>query len=183
MLRRARDETRLAEALLVAALIIGMTAGEIVVPLLWSSRAFAGGNSGGGSNAGSNANGNGNAGGNGDGGGNANAGGNPGAKSNAGGNGKSQTKGAAPGEAVPEIATPNSALGLLESGRIQSLTEVYRVAEQQFGGEIIAATLVSHGKKGWIYDLRIVTEDGYVRNVAYDASTLTLTSMIDDPAE
>ena len=162
MLRRARDKTRFAEALLVAALIVGMAAGEIIVPLLWSSPAFAGGNGNGGGNAG----------------------GNSGAHSNAGGNGKGQPKGAASDTtAPPEIETPNDALGLLESGRIHSLADVYRVAEQQFGGEVIAASLVAQGEQSWVYDLRIVTDDGYVRNVAYDATTLALISMIDDPAE
>ena len=178
MLRRARDKTRFAEALLVAALIVGMAAGEIIVPLLWSSPAFAGGNGNGG--------GNGNAGGNGNGGpgGKGNASGNSGAKSNAGGNGKGQPKGAVSDTtAAPEIETPNDALGLLESGRIHSLADVYRVAEQQFGGEVIAASLVAQGERSWVYDLRIVTDDGYVRNVAYDATTLALISMIDNPAE
>ena len=182
MLRRARDKTRFAEALLVAALIVGMAAGEIIVPLLWSTPAFAGGNGNGGGNAG----GNGNAGGGGQGGpgGKGNAGGNSGANSNAGGNGKGQPKGAVSDTtAAPEIETPNDALGLLESGRIHSLADVYRVAEQQFGGEVIAASLVAQGKQSWVYDLRIVTDDGYVRNVAYDATTLALISMIDEPAE
>src|SRR5688572_9259879 len=173
MLRRARGETRLAGALLAAALIFGMTAGEIILPQPWRSTAFAQGN----------ANGHGNAGGNGDANDNGNAGGNARGNGNAGGHGKSQGEGSAASAAASEAAAPNSALGLLESGRIQPLAEVYRVAEQQFGGEVVDARLVADGKQGWAYDLRVVTEDGYVRNVSYNASTLTLRSMNGAPAE
>jgi uncharacterized membrane protein YkoI len=169
------------------ALILGMTADEIILPQPWSNPAFAQGNANGNGNAGSNgeangnANDNGNAGGNG--GANGNGSGNSGANGNAGGHGKSQGEGSASSAAASEAAAPNSALGLLESGRIQPLAELYRVAEQQFGGEVVDAKLVADGKQGWAYDLRVVTEDGYVRNVSYNASTLTLTSMNGAPAE
>jgi hypothetical protein len=181
MLRRARGETRFAGALLAAALIFGMTADEIILPQPWSSPAFAQGNANG--NAGGNGNGNDNGNTGGNGGGSGNAGGNTGANGNAGGHGKSQGEGSAASAAASEAAAPNSALGLLESGRIQPLAEVYRVAEQQFGGEVVDAKLVADGKQGWAYDLRVVTQDGYVRNVSYNASTLTLTSMNGAPAK
>jgi len=168
-LRTAICQMRLAKALLAAALILGMATAELAVPLSWSTPAFAGGNGGGNGNGGNS------------GGGNGNAGGNSGAKSNAGGNGKSH--GARPDPAVPEIETPNSALGLLESGAIHPLAEIYALAERRFDGEVVDAKLVADGKQGWVYDLRVVTRDGHVRNVSYNAGTLALTSMNGEPVE
>jgi uncharacterized membrane protein YkoI len=136
-----------------------------------------------GSNGSNNAGGNGsnNAGGNGNAGGNSNAGGN--GKSNAGGNGKSSNADGAVNDAASEIEDPNSALGLREAGRIHSLADAYSAAERQFGGEVIGATLALRNSKTWTYDLRLVTQDGRVRTLSYDATTLALLTVDGAPAE
>lgn len=148
--------------------------------------AIAVGGSGGNGNGGNNGNGNGgnNAGGNSNAGGNGNAGGN----SNAGGNGKSNAGGNGVGrggvnDTASEVDDPNSALGLREAGRIHPLADAYSAAERQFGGEVIGATLALHGSKTWTYDLRLVTQDGRVRTLSYDAATLALLTVDGVPAE
>jgi hypothetical protein len=156
----------------------------------------AGGNgngnaSGGNSNAGGNGNGNAGGGNSNAGGGNSNAGGN----GNPGGNGNGTPGGAgdrsggrpvasyASGAPETEISDPNSVMGLREAGEIRPLGDVYTVAEQQLGGEVIDAKLVGTARRGWSYDLRVVTEDGRVRNARYNAATLSLQSLDGKPVE
>lgn len=143
----------------------------------------SGGSNNAGGNGSNNAGGNGsnNAGGNGNAGANSNAGGN--GKSNAGGNGKSGNADGAVNDAASEIEDPNSALGLREAGRIHSLADAYSAAERQFGGEVIGATLALRNSKTWTYDLRLVTQDGRVRTLSYDATTLALLTVDGAPAE
>jgi uncharacterized membrane protein YkoI len=141
------------------------------------------GSNNGNGNSGNNAGGNGsnNAGGNGNAGANSNAGGN--GKSNAGGNGKSNNAHGAVNDAASEVEDPNSALGLREAGRIHPLADAYSAAERQFGGEVIGATLALRDSKTWTYDLRLVTQDGRVRTLSYDATTLALLTIDGAPAE
>jgi hypothetical protein len=115
--------------------------------------------------------------------GNGNAGGNSGGngKSNAGGNGKSNA-GANADAGTPDVPDSNTALGLRESGVIHSLTDAYAVAEGQFGGEVIDATLEPGSAGAWTYDLRLVTDDGRVRTLSYDATTLALIAVDGEPA-
>jgi uncharacterized membrane protein YkoI len=70
---------------------------------------------------------------------------------------------------------------LRETGQIRPLGDVFRVAEQQLGGEVIDAKLVGTEDNGWAYDLRVVTRDGHVRQARYDASTLALRSVDGQP--
>jgi uncharacterized membrane protein YkoI len=74
-------------------------------------------------------------------------------------------------------------MSLRETGRIRSLGDVYKVAEQQLGGEVIDAKLVGTARQGWTYDLRVVTQDGHVREARYDAATLALRSLDGRPIE
>jgi hypothetical protein len=147
----------------------------------------AGGNSGGNSNAGGNSGGNSNAGGNS--GGNSNAGGNSGGNSNAGGNsdGNANSGGSANtnGSSAPEteIADPSSVLSLREAGLIQPLDAVYDAAEQQLDCKVIDARLMVDDRQRLTYDLRIRTEDGRVRKARYDAGSLALLSLDDQPFE
>ena len=133
-------------------------------------------------------NGKGNAGGN----GNGNAGGNGGANSNAGGNGKGNAGGNGKsnaggnnglGAAGSEDASPTSALSLRESGAIHPLAEAYAIAERQFGGKVLDASLTAHQGSGWRYDIHLVTDDGQVRTLSYDAATLSLMSVDGEPIE
>jgi hypothetical protein len=147
------------------------------------------GNAGGGNaNAGS---GNSNAGGNGNGngGGYGNPGDNPGGNGNGAPGGTGDGSGGGPvasdssGTPETEISDPNSVMGLREAGEIRPLGDVYTVAEQQLGGEVIDAKLVGTARRGWSYDLRVVTEDGRVRNARYNAATLSLQSLDGKPVE
>jgi hypothetical protein len=125
-------------------------------------------------------NGAGNSHGNGNGG--SNAGGN--GKGNAGGNGKGNGNGSAGANAGSAKAEdPNAALGLRESGAIRSLEDAYTTAEHQFGGEVIDAALNLRSARMWTYDLRLVTDDGRVRTLSYDAATLALIAVDGRPAE
>jgi len=129
--------------------------------------------------AGGNGNGNGNGQGNG-----GNAGGNAGGngKSNAGGNGKSNAGGnSGANDSSSSVQDENTALGLREAGAIHPLSEAYATAEREFGGEVIDATLELGGAGGWIYDLRLVTDDGRVRTLSYDATTLALLTIDGKP--
>jgi hypothetical protein len=171
-----------------AAALLRVAVASLLCLVLLIQPAVAAGGSGhgsGGSNGSNNAGGNGsnNAGGNGsnNAGGNSNAGGN--GKSNAGGNGKSSNANGAVNDAASEIEDPNSALGLREAGRIHSLADAYSAAERQFGGEVIGATLALRNSKTWTYDLRLVTQDGRVRTLSYDATTLALLTVDGAPAE
>jgi hypothetical protein len=141
-----------------------------------------GGNSGGSNNGGSN-NGGGNSGGSNNGGSN-NGGSNNGASNNAGGNGKAKGQAnAAPAGESSEPEDANAALGLREAGRIHPLADAYNLAEGQFGGKVIDATLALHGSRTWTYDLRLVTDDGRVRTLSYDATTLALLAVDGEPVE
>jgi hypothetical protein len=152
--------------------------------------AFAGGhgsNNGGSNNGGSN-NGGGNSGGSNNGGSNNgggnNGGSNNGASNNAGGNGKAKGQAhAASGDESSEAEDANAALGLREAGRIHPLADAYNAAEGQFGGKVIDATLALHGSRTWTYDLRLVTDDGRVRTLSYDATTLALLAVDGMPVE
>jgi uncharacterized membrane protein YkoI len=116
--------------------------------------------------------------------GSGNGNGNGGGNSNAGGNGKSNAGGNGPTAGTPPTDEfSNSPLGLREAGAIQPLADVYSAAEQQFGGEVIGAKLLPDERDGWTYDLRIVTEDGYVHDVSYNAVTMALISVDGDPIE
>ena len=123
-------------------------------------------------------------------GGNGNANGQGNAGNNAGGNGKSNAGGNGKGHAGPNADAgtagaedSNTALGLRESGVIHSLTDAYTVAERQFGGEVIDATLEAGSGGAWTYDLRLVTDDGRVRTLSYDATTLALIAIDGKPAQ
>ncbi len=74
-------------------------------------------------------------------------------------------------------------LGLREAGVIRPLEDVYKAAEQQFDGEVLDAKLVGSTGQGWNYDLRVVTQDGHVRKVRYDAATLALRALDGKPVE
>lgn len=152
----------------------------------------AGGNSGGNSNAGGNSGGNSNAGGNS--GGNSNAGGNSGGNGNAGGNsnGNSNSGGdsnagggsaASTGGPETEIADPSSVLSLRESGAIQPLDAVYDKAEQELDCEVLDAKLMVDERQRLTYDLRVRTEDGRALKARYDAGSLDLLSVDDQPFE
>lgn len=136
---------------------------------LVANPALAGGN-GNGNGQGNNGNGGSNAGGNG--------------KGNAGGNGKGHAGGnSAAHGAGPGVQDENTALGLREAGAIHSLNEAYAVAERQFGGEVINASLELGEAGKWTYSLRLVTEDGRVRTLSYDATTLALLTIDGEPAQ
>jgi len=116
----------------------------------------------------------------GNGGGSSNAGG----KSNAGGNGKSNSHGhAGVNSEAAELRDLNSALGLREAGMIRPLTDVYTEAERRFGGEVIDALLELRDARVWTYDLRLVTDDGWVRTLSYDATTLALIAIDGKPVQ
>jgi hypothetical protein len=142
---------------LVALLAVSLFASEAVMTLLLSDPAYAG-------------NGNGNGGGNG-----SNAGGN--------GNGSGGTSPSDDAAAETTVEDPNSILGLRETGVIRPLEDVYKAAEEQFGGQVLDAKLVGSKRLGWSYDLRIVTQDGHVRKARYDATTLALRSLDGQPTE
>jgi hypothetical protein len=113
-----------------------------------------------------------------------NAGGNGGdnGKGNAGGNGKGNAGGNGGADAAGSgIQDENTALGLREAGAIHPLNDAYAAAERQFGGEVIDATLERSDVGGWTYDLRLVTEDGRVRTLSYDATTLALRTIDGKP--
>lgn len=172
---KAHRATLSGRLLLAAALAVGFAAAELAASVVWSAPAFAQGKGGGGGNGGG-----GNGGGNGGGG---HGGGNSGGNGNAGGQGHGHGKGGAPGQAAPggEIEA-DSALTLSESGAIKPLAEIYAAAEQQFGGRVIGAKLIAESA-GWTYDVRVVTEDGHVHSVSYDATTLSVTSLDGEPSE
>jgi hypothetical protein len=194
---RNHKKTPLERVVLTALLAVSLLASEAILTALWSDPAFAkgggngggnGGGGGGGGKGGGGGNGGGGNGGGGAGGGGGNAGGNGGGSSgsNAGGNGKG--KGAnSPGASStgkPETEVEaNSALGLREAGVIRSLKEVYNVAEKQLHGRVLDAKLVGSSVSGWDYDLRVVTEDGHVREARYDATTLALEALDGQPIE
>ena len=152
-----------------AAGVLALSTVLLIALSIQSDPSFAAGNGA--------ANGNGNAGGNGGG----NAGGN--GKGNPGGNGKSNNNGRAGGNTPSEIAEPASALGLREAGVIHPLADAYAAAERQFGGEVIGATLEQQSASAWNYDLRVVTADGRVRMLSYDAATLALIAVDGEPVE
>jgi hypothetical protein len=177
--RAEQGGTRAPRAMLAAAVILGMIAAQVLAPVLWSDPASAAGN-GGGNGGGGGGGGGGNGGGGGGGSGGGNDGGNGGG-SNAGGNGKSNAGGNGKGKPADAGATApaddgisSSPLTLREAGAIRPLADVYSAAEEQFGGEVIDAKLMTDGRQGWTYDVRIVTDDGYVHDVSYNAVTLGL---------
>jgi uncharacterized membrane protein YkoI len=57
------------------------------------------------------------------------------------------------------------------------------VAERAFGGEVIDATLELNAAGGWTYDLRLVADDGRVRTLSYDATTLALIAVDGEATE
>lgn len=158
---RLRERVR-RRRVLAALFAFGLVASQVIVACAFSPPAFAKGNGNG--NGGGNGNGNG-GGGNGKGGGNK---GGPNAHANPGAAG---------------VQSPNAALVLREAGEIRPLGDLYRAAQQQFGGEIIDAQLVGNPRQGWEYDLRIVMDDGRVLNARYDAATLALRSLDGEPLE
>jgi hypothetical protein len=135
--------------------------------------AFADGKGNGAGNGNSAGNSNGGAGGAG------NAGGN--GKSNAGGTAKGGSAGRAALDGVSEGTASVKAFRLRESGEIHPLADAYAVAERQFGGEVIDATLEQQSASVWRYDLRVVSDDGRVRTLSYDAATLSLISVDGEP--
>ena len=175
--RIAHGTRRVPGASFGAPALLRVAVASLLCLVLLIQPAVAAGGSGHGSGGSNNAGGNGsnNAG------GNSNAGGN--GKSNAGGNGKSSNANGAVNDAASEIEDPNAALGLREAGRIHSLADAYSAAERQFGGEVIDAALTMHDSKTWTYDLRLVTQDGRVRTLSYDATTLALLTVDGAPAE
>jgi hypothetical protein len=184
---RNHKKTPLERVVLTALLAVSLLASEAILTALWSDPAFAkGGGNGGGNGGGGGGGGGGKGGGGGGGGGNAGGNGGGSSGSNAGGNGKG--KGAnSPGASStgkPETEVEaNSALGLREAGVIRSLKEVYNVAEKQLHGRVLDAKLVGSSVSGWDYDLRVVTEDGHVREARYDATTLALEALDGQPIE
>lgn len=175
MTQRARQGGRgVARAVLAGSLVLAVLAAQVLPSLLWSAPASAAGN-GGGNGGGGGGNSGGGGGGNAGGG---NAGGN--GKSNAGGNGKGKPADAG---STADDGISSSVLGLREAGAIRPLADVYSAAEQQFGGEVIGAKLMTDGRQGWTYDVRVVTEDGYVHDVSYNATTLGLLAVDGEPVE
>lgn len=147
-----------------------------------------GSNNGGGGNSGGSNNGGGNNGGSNNGGsnngGSNNGGSNNGGTNSAGGNGKAKGHAhATTGDESSDAEDANAALGLREAGRIHPLADAYNAAEGQFGGKVIDATLALHGSRTWTYDLRLVTDDGRVRTLSYDATTLALLAVDGEPVE
>ncbi|HET6620934.1 MAG TPA: hypothetical protein VFG64_13440 [Dongiaceae bacterium] len=182
--RIAQGTRRVPGASFGASALLRVAVASFLCLALLIQPALAAGGSGhgnGSSNGNGNSGGGNNAGGNGNAGGNSNAGGN--GKSNAGGNGKSSNAHGAVNDAASEVEDPNSALGLREAGRIHPLADAYSAAERQFGGKVIDAVLALRDSKTWTYDLRLVTQDGRVRTLSYDATTLALLTIDGAPAE
>jgi hypothetical protein len=173
-----------------AAISLGLAVGELALSAHWSEPAFAKGN-GGGNGGGNSGNGGGSGGGGGGnaGAGNNNAGGNGNSNAgagnnNAGGNGKGKGASAAAGAAEdPASALPDTALELRTTGQIKPLAEVYQDAERRFGGKVVDARLVGDEASGWTYDVRVRTEDGYVRDVSYNATNLAVRSIDGQPVQ
>jgi hypothetical protein len=169
--------------LCAAAVSLSLAAGELVLSACWSEPAFAKGGGNAGGNGGGNGGGNagGNSGGNSGGNGNSNAGS---GNNNAGGNGKGKGASAVASDAEDAAsALPDTALELRINGQIKPLAEVYALAERQFDGKVVDAKLVGDEASGWTYDVRLVTEDGYLRDVSYNAANLAVLSIDGQPVQ
>lgn len=186
-LPRSSRAHKVGRLVLAATASVSLAAAELVLSAQWSAPAFAkggnnaggngGGNAGGGNSGGNSGNaggGNSNAGS-----GNSNAGGN--GKSNAGGNGKG--KGQTGASAAPAEAPADLAIDLRNSGLIQPLAELYATAERDFGGKVVNARLINDQVAGWVYDVRIVTEDGHAHDVSYRATNLAVLSVDGESVE
>jgi len=174
--KRAVDRMgHIAGALRGATTALSLSAAMLVSFSILPAPVFAGGNGVGNGNGNGSENGHGNAGGS----------GNPGnsGKGNPGGAGKSDNNGRTATDAVSKIVEPASALSLRESGTIRPLSDAFIVAKRQFGGDVIDATLEIQDATTWTYDLRLITDDGRVRALSYDAATLVLITVDGVPVE
>ncbi len=58
----------------------------------------------------------------------------------------------------------------LRSGQIMSYGEISRIVASQFGGRVVGQNLRQRGRN-WVYDLKILQQDGKVLSVIMDART------------
>ena len=75
------------------------------------------------------------------------------------------------GANLPALAQDeNDAREALRSGQIMSYGEISRIVASQFGGRVVGQNLRKRGRS-WVYDLKILQQDGRVLSVVMDART------------
>lgn len=58
----------------------------------------------------------------------------------------------------------------VEAGEIRPLRDILTAAEKAYGGRFIAAELERHDGR-WVYEIKLITADGRVAKLYYDAGS------------
>jgi uncharacterized membrane protein YkoI len=68
----------------------------------------------------------------------------------------------------------------LSEGRIRPLTEIIESFKKQFPGEIVGVELETKGPKRFIYEFKVLTPEGKLKEVKVDASTAKIIKIEDE---
>jgi uncharacterized membrane protein YkoI len=68
----------------------------------------------------------------------------------------------------------------LAEGRIRPLTEIMESFKAQFAGKIVGVELKAKAKKPIVYEFKVVTPDGKLKEVKVDAATAKIIKIEDD---
>jgi uncharacterized membrane protein YkoI len=68
----------------------------------------------------------------------------------------------------------------LAEGRIRPLTEIMESFKAQFAGKIVGVELKAKAKKRIVYEFKVVTPDGKLKEVKVDAATAKIIKIEDD---
>ncbi len=74
----------------------------------------------------------------------------------------------------------------LETGEIVPLDDILTSALLRFPGQVLRVELepeVSRGHKHWVYEIKLLTDDGHVLKLEYDAATNALLSVKGRPGD
>lgn len=73
----------------------------------------------------------------------------------------------------------DQARAALERGEVRPIGEILSSAALEVPGEVVEVELErEHGR--WVYELKVITPDGHLREVLMDAATATLIAVEDD---
>lgn len=68
----------------------------------------------------------------------------------------------------------------LSEGRIRPLTEILETLKTEFPGQILGVELESKGVNSFIYEFKVLTPDGKLKEVKVDAATSKILTIQDD---
>lgn len=68
----------------------------------------------------------------------------------------------------------------LAEGRIRPLTEIMESFKAQFSGKIVGVELKAKAKKPIVYEFKVLTPDGKLKEVKVDAATAKIVKIEDD---